>query len=86
MNRLFWVLILLSLSACATSYEKCTKGDEWQRYGSLDSCVSIKEEERIHKRNAWAKWANEPMVTPQARRQQNCTSVVNGNFVNTSCN
>lgn len=41
------LLAFLSLNlACATSYEKCQKGDEWTRYGSMDSCVSMKEQDR----------------------------------------
>ena len=47
--------IMLMSTACATltSYEKCQKSDEWQRYGSMDTCVSNKEDERIREEENW---------------------------------
>lgn len=91
MNRLLWILIIILLEGCATSYEKCSRNMEFQRYGGMDECVAIKEEERRAARQAWRDAWNQPQpqVIPiqyyQPPKQSNCVSSVIGNQVYTNC-
>lgn len=86
MKALLVSLTLVVLSGCATtSYEKCTKGGQSDRYGSVDACVSNLEEERLFRRQQhsdyWKSWTNEPVVInkTQSEPPKTClTDYVNG--------
>lgn len=88
---LMLTFVLILNTACATtSYEKCQKGNEWTRYGSMDQCVSIKEEDRKERREYWNNFSftkDVPKAQPiQYYQPKNCSSFVSGNQVYTSCN
>lgn len=92
MNRLLWIIILILLEGCShmTSFEKCSKDDEWKRFGGMDQCVTLKEEDRkahnaaIDRMFNW-KPADTPVQPIQTYQPTNCQSFVSGNMVNTSC-
>lgn len=54
-----------ALSGCAhqTLYERCSKNNEFQRYGSMDQCISEKREDDSKKGHAFDGLAKKRTVT-----------------------